>query len=132
MSESIYKYCLKVFSLVLLISFLNTNSSLCGLLIDNCKSEKTSCCCKEFKNNSSSVVNLEKKCSCEINETIIQLAEINLSQNESTLKNLSLTSSILYSNKSFCNSDFDSGYTDMSFHLPPKRKIQALNSNFRI
>lgn len=132
MQKRIHKYYLKVFSIILLISFLNINMGLCGLVIINCESEETSCCCKHHDNSDSARLNLEKKCCCEVKEMTRQPADINLTLTESFQKN-PLPVSYIYSDREIVNSDFILSYTAvLSFHSPPGEKIHIVNSNFRI
>lgn len=132
MSGKSKKYYLNILSVVMLISFLNVNLSLCTIIADSCSMDKTSCCCKDSEQKTSTAVKLEKKCCCEIKEMTNQPADINLSLTESISKNLSHTSEV-YSVITFNNDNFNSGYFKvLSFHSPPKEKLNILNSNFRI
>ena len=132
MQNGIYKYYLKVFSIILLISFLNVNMGLCGLVISNCESEETSCCCSNH-GDTSSPENIEKECCCVIKEMSSQPAEVNQGLTQSIQKNILQSFSNNYTEMTIGISDFNKGYIRvLSFHSPPKEKIHILNSNFRI
>ena len=133
MKKRFTKYCFKILSLILLISFLYTNSSLCELLVNNCNSGNSSCCCKAGDNNVNPEESIQKSCCCEIKEMTNQPAEINLYTADNGLKNLTLNPSI--SNTFIINdnsSDFIRCIKILSLHSPPKENIHILNSNFRI
>ena len=133
MKKSFTKYCFKFISLVLLISFLYTNSSLCELLVNNCNVENSSCCCKADNNNNKPKESIQKSCCCEVKEMTKQPAEINYYTADNSLKNLTLNacfSSALVINDHSC--DFKRCIQILSLHSPPKEDIHILNSNFRI
>jgi len=133
MKKSFTKYCLKIISLILLLSFLYTNSSLCELLVNNCNTENASCCCKPDNNTNITKESIQKSCCCEIKEMTKQPAENNFYTADNSLKNLTLNagfSSALVIIDHSC--DFKRCIQILSLHSPPKEDIHILNSNFRI
>ena len=133
MKKSFTKYCLKIISLILLINFLYTNSSLCELLVNNCNADNASCCCKADNNNNKQKESIQKSCCCEVKEMTKQPAEFNFYTADNSLKNLTLhagISSALVINDHSC--DFKRCIQVLSLHSPPKEDIHILNSNFRI
>ncbi len=133
MKKRFTKYCFKILSLILLISFLYTNSSLCELLVNNCNSGNSSCCCKDGDKNVKPKESIQKSCCCEVKEMTNQPDEINLFTADNSLKNLNLNPGI--SNTFIINdnsSDFIRCIKILSLHSPPKENIHILNSNFRI
>ena len=133
MKKRFTKYCFKFISLILLISFLYTNFSLCELLVNNCNAENASCCCKVNDNNVKPKESIQKSCCCEVKEMTNQPAEINFYNADNGLKNLTLNPGI--SNTFIINdnsSDFIRCIKILSLHSPPKENIHILNSNFRI
>ena len=132
MKKSFTKYCLKIISLILLISFLYTNSSLCELLVNNCNAGNASCCCKTHDNNNIPKESIQKSCCCEVKEMTKQPAENNFYTADNSLKNLTLnagfSSALVFNDHS---ADFIRCIKILSLHSPPKDDIHLLNSNFR-
>lgn len=133
MKKSFTKYCLKIISLILLISFLYTNSTLCELLVNNCNADNASCCCKADDNTNKQKESIQKSCCCEVKELTKQPAETNFYTADNSLKNLTLnaviSSALVISDHS---GDFKRCIQILSLHSPPKEDIHILNSNFRI
>ncbi len=133
MLKTFSKYCFRIFTiLLLLISFLITNVSICAIVITNCETEKSSYCCKVFSDIDSVSIKIEKGCCCEIKEAANQPAEIPLTISEINQK---ISTPVLNKHLYHLTSLSDNTkffFSTLSIHSPPKEQIYLLNSNFRI
>ena len=132
MPKNLRKYCLRTFSLALLLSFLISNVSICALMISGFETQTMKCCSVMSSCDHSDQAKIKKVCCCEVREETKQPAEIPITFNEAKQK---LYSYILSSNPT---GSFDiiettkSNIRVLSTHSPPKEDIYILNSNFRI
>ena len=132
MQDYFKKYCFRILSPALIVIFLITNVSICRMLVTDCMSEETSCCCKEFSDKNPAPVMIEKSCCCEIKEATSQPAEITLVFSESKHQ-IPLYASNLHPARDIdLSSQIKFNVTASSFHSPPRENIYILNSNFRI
>ena len=133
MQKSFLKYYFKAITLILLVSFVLSNVSLCYSLVENCRSEMMSrSCCSKKTSDASGTVNFNKKCCCQIKESINQPFEATQSLTETSQK-YPVHFSKNYSDAYIINSkSVTLNIRVMSFHSPPKEDIHILNSNLRI
>lgn len=127
MPTSFLTYRIKIFTLVLLGSFILPNVSLCYALIENCKSENVtaSCCCEVPDDN-------DTNCCCEITDRPQLPLETPKSLNEIFQKSFTLHSKIFSDAGFIINKHCFINNLVASFHSPPKEDIYIINSNFRI
>ncbi len=125
------KYCLRLFTIALLISFIVSNVSLCGIIASDCESQKTSCCYKVHSGKSNSSVKIEKRNCCEIKGAAEQPGEFTLTYITGK-QQFSTSASNILSNQDSDLFNIKLYIRTLSFNSPPKENIYLLYSNFRI
>lgn len=126
------KYFLIPVSLILLINFLFPGFTFCQIIVDNCKSELTSCCPVQSDNDVSGTNKVKNHCCCEIKEGANQQAEASTVLTDIRNKILSNDIQIhTIKNINYIDS-YELSIRPLSFHSPPETDLNILNSTFRI